>query len=295
MKADLDTRMKEYERQPQGSRFMPFLPVMARLDGKAFHSFTAGLPRPYDERLSRLMVETMTFLVRETDALLGYTQSDEITLIWHSTEPGCQIFMDGKTSKMTSVLASMATAIFNRELPDRIPEKAAELAFFDCRVWTVPSRSEATNAILWRVQDAVRNSIQMAGQAQFTQEELHGKSSDEIQEMLHTKGINWNDYPRWSKEGSFVQRRNVSLPLGLTAEEIEKLPPKHHARTDPDLMVERSSLLLLDMPPFGRVTNKVDVIFEGAEPILKTERSTTCVNETVSSNACLTGPSDSTP
>ena len=274
-KTSLGDRMKDLEGRPQGSRVLPLVPVIARLDGRAFHSFTKGLHRPYDERLHSLMRETTRFLVEETNARLGYTQSDEISLVWYSDDPKSQIFMDGKVSKMTSLLAAMATAEFNRHLPTYLPEKAERVALcylatpvFDCRVFVVPTQTEAANCILWRVMDATRNSIQMAGQANFSHKTLHGKSCDEIQEMLHSqKGINWSrDYPKWAKEGSFFQRRTITR--AFTATEIERLPAKHEARTNPGLTVERSEVKLLDMPPFGRVLNRNAVIFDGIGPIL---------------------------
>src|SRR5215471_4222370 len=78
----LAERMKRYEATEAGRRLMPLLPALARLDGRAFHNFVRGLARPYDKRLSDLMIDTATFLVRETNAVAGYTQSDEITLAW---------------------------------------------------------------------------------------------------------------------------------------------------------------------------------------------------------------------
>jgi tRNA(His) guanylyltransferase len=99
---------------------MPLLPVCARIDGKAFHSWTRGMERPFDERLHNLFVATTTFLVEETQAKIGYTQSDEITLIWYSDDVDSQIFFDGKIHKMVSVLASMTTGFFNAKQPEII-------------------------------------------------------------------------------------------------------------------------------------------------------------------------------
>jgi tRNA(His) guanylyltransferase len=108
--------MKWYESRYTGDQFMPMVPVLARLDGRSFHSFTKGLKRPYDERLTGLMVET-TQLVQETNARCGYTQSDEITLVWLAEEWESDIFFAGKLQKMNSILASMTTAFFNRLMP----------------------------------------------------------------------------------------------------------------------------------------------------------------------------------
>jgi len=260
-KTALGDRMKNYE---STSRFMPLLPIIARLDGKAFHSFCRGLAKPYDERLNRLMVAVTKFLVEETSARMGYTQSDEITLVWYSDNFESQVFFDGRIAKMLSILSAMTTMEFNRLLPTFIPEKAKLRPLFDCRVFQVPTLEEAANCFLWRERDATKNSISAAGQANFSHKQLLGKHGGMIQEMLFQKGINWNDYPAFFKRGSFVQKRKVSRPF--TTEEIAKLPAKHAARSNPELVVERSEIRILDMPPFSKVTNRAKVIFEGADP-----------------------------
>ena len=100
---DLGDRMKRYE---GGDTFMPLLPVLVRLDGKNFSNFTKGLERPYDERLSKLMVATATVLAEETNAAIAYTQSDEITLVLFSSCFKSQIYFNGKASKVISILAA---------------------------------------------------------------------------------------------------------------------------------------------------------------------------------------------
>ena len=155
-------RMKLYEHQEAGRRVLPLLPVCARIDGKGFSKFTKGLQRPYDTRLVELMCQTTAYLVQETQACIGYTQSDEISLVWYSDEYKSQIFFDRRVQKMVSVIASITTAFFNAHLAEHLPEKAGELALFDCRVWQVPTLEEAANTVLWREFDATKNSISMA-------------------------------------------------------------------------------------------------------------------------------------
>ena len=176
---NLGQRMKDYESMGEGN-LLPLIPVVARLDGRAFHTFTSGLERPYDKRLTDLMVATTRFLVEETNARIGYTQSDEITLIWLADTYDGSIFMGGRAFKMISLLAAMATGFFNRHLGEFLPEKKDQLPMFDCRVWNVPTLMEACNVLVWREQDATRNSIQMAGQSQFSHTQLLNKSCDEI-------------------------------------------------------------------------------------------------------------------
>ena len=183
--------MKWYEKRYEHV-FMPMIPVLARIDGRSFTTFTAGLKKPYDERLSRLMIDTTKFLVKETNARCGYTQSDEISLVWLAEDPNKEMFFGGKLAKMTSVFGSLATAYFNKLLPERIPEKSHLLPVFDNRVWEVPAEFEASNYFLWREQDASRNSVQGAARTLFTHPECFNKDNSELQEMLFSKGINRN-------------------------------------------------------------------------------------------------------
>lgn len=272
MKDDLGDRMKLYERAESGRRLMPLLPVLARIDGRAFHSFTRGMERPFDATFSACMVDTTAALVRDTGACMGYTQSDEITLAWHADNHKSQIWFDGRVAKMTSQLAAQATLIFYRAVLERMPLYAERLPTFDARVWSVPTRAEGANVFLWREWDATKNSVSMAAAAYYSHKQLHGKNSGEKQEMLFRKGINWNDYPAFFKRGTYVQRRTAAIPF--SAEELDKLPPKHEARANPALIVERQVCTVLDMPPLFTVANREAVIFDMAKPLAARRAST---------------------
>ncbi|MBZ5709566.1 tRNA(His) guanylyltransferase Thg1 family protein [Nannocystis pusilla] len=265
MQDDLGDRMKMYEMAEAGRKCMPLLPIVARIDGRSFSKFTSGLERPYDRRLSELMIDTVKFLVRETNAVCGYTQSDEITLAWYTPNFDSQIIFDGRISKLVSVLASLTTAHFNRRLPQFLPAEYAEkLPHFDARMWNLPSLEEAANAFLWRELDAIKNSISMAARAHYSHKQLDGKNGAEMQEMLLQKGVNWHEYPDFFKRGTYVQRRKTVRKFD--AEELEKLPPMHEARKNPELMIERTDYVALPLPPLNRVKNRVAVLFEGAAP-----------------------------
>lgn len=264
----LGDRMKGFEMAEAGRMLIPGLPVMMRLDGKAFHTFTKGLKRPFDKRLTDLMIDTTKFLVESTNAIVGYTQSDEISLILYTENPTTQLFFDGRIQKLTSVVTSMATAFFNRELPKALPEKADKFALFDCRVWNVPSTVEATNVLVWRELDATKNAISMAAQHYFSHKELQNKNGKEMQEMLFQKGVNFNDYPSFFKRGSYIRR--VHKAVKFTFDEICNLPDKHEARVNPDLVVERSVVERVELPPITKIVNRVDVFFKGADPALAT-------------------------
>ncbi len=256
-----------YEGAEAGRRFMPLLPIVARIDGRSFSSFTRGMVRPYDRTMSDMMVETTKYLVHETNANVGYTQSDEISLAWHSTDYRSQVWFDGRIMKMTSQLAAQATLIFNRLVASKYPEYYDRMPTFDARVWQVPNRTEAANVFVWREWDATKNSITMAASHYYSHAELQGKNGAEKQEMLFKKGVNWNDYPDFFKRGTYVQRR--STKRAFSVEELARLPEKHAARTNPSLLVERNDIAVLSLPIITTVSNREDVFFSGADPILE--------------------------
>jgi len=262
---DLNRRMKMYEAYETKRMFIPRLPVLVRLDGKAFHTWTKGLKKPFDGDLHMCFVETTKKLVESTSARTGYTQSDEITLLFYTDDQKSQIYFNGKTQKLVSVLASMTTSYFDR-FTNGVLTRPRVPPLFDCRAWTVPNREEAANVFVWREQDAVRNSIQGLGQAYFSHKQLHKKSCDEIQEMLFSEhGINWNDCPDKQKRGTYVQRQEKLVTF--TPEELDRLPEKHEAHLNPDLKIKRHVVESVHMPPLTTVTNRVSVLFDGTAPL----------------------------
>lgn len=270
MVMELSDRMKLYEDIGAGQMLVPNLPVMVRIDGKAFHSWTRGLDRPFDLRLQTLFDEVTKFLIDESNAVIGYTQSDEITLIlWNFAKPESQVLFNGRTAKLTSVLASLATVQFNALVPLYLPQKTHSLACFDCRVWNVPSEEEAVNCLIWREQDAVRNSIQSASQARYSPKQLHQKNTSDMQEMLWQKGVNWNEYDARCKRGGYFRRRRVERTF--TPEELDKLPPQHEAFGNPDLKVIRHSLDAVNLPILTTITNRVETIFYDEVPKLESK------------------------
>lgn len=199
----LGDRLKEYERLETEAKFLPMIPVYARIDGRCFSKFTKGMRRPYDTHMSDMMIATTKYLVEETGALTGYTQSDEISLIWLQEDPKSDILFSGKKQKMVSSLAALATAKFVQLSSG---EHTSRLPTFDARVFNIPNKMEGMNCIMWRVQDAVKNSVSMAAQSMFSHKDLQGKKVNEMKDMMMNKGVYWNEYPQFFKEGSFVKR-----------------------------------------------------------------------------------------
>ena len=235
---DLGTRMKEFYEGVPKTRLMRRTPVAIRIDGKAFHTFTRGFKRPFDEVLIKSMQETTKYLCEHIQgSVLGYTQSDEITLILIDYKYlDSSAWFDYEIQKLCSISASMATMAFNKfffeeikkfdekhklscmaifnnseneitELHDTYWNAYHKGAMFDARCFNIP-REEVTNLIYWRQLDATRNSIQMVGQANFSHKELQNKTCNMIQDMLHEeKGINWNDFPTHQKRGTCIVRK----------------------------------------------------------------------------------------
>jgi len=176
--------------------------TLIRIDGKAFHTYTRGLDKPYDDTFLRHMQQTAKYLCENVQGCkLGYVQSDEISLLLTDfATPQTNAWFDGDQQKIVSISASMATAYFNFLRPAELP---AKLALFDSRAWTIPDVVEVENYFIWRQKDATRNSISLTAQAYFSPKQLHGKSSNECQEMLwKEKGLNWNDMDPCFKRGT---------------------------------------------------------------------------------------------
>lgn len=257
------SRMKQYERQYTSMRLLDCAPVIARMDGKRFTRFSADLERPFDSRLSDLMVETTKYLVDQTNARCGYTQSDEISLLWHESFD-TMIFFNYKLLKMASVLASMTSAYFNKRLPEFLPQKTKCMPLFDARVFNVPDRSEVIKYFAWREHDATTNSLTSLAHTVYSHTQLYRKKSSEQHDMLMNKGINWNDYPDAFKRGTYIRRRKISRPFTIT--ELDRLPEQHHARKNPNLVIERSDIAGDTIPPLSKIHNAEEVIFNGQEP-----------------------------
>lgn len=264
----LGDRMKEFEAIETGRRLIPGLPIMVRLDGRSFHNFTRGMPRPYHAPMSRAMIETARHLVQETQACFAYTQSDEITLAYWNDDPKNKPMYDGRVQKLTSVLAGIATAKFNYEVARTMPDKAHMLPVFDARVFSMPNLEEMVNCVLFRALDCAKNSLSMAAGAYYNQKTLNGKGGAEQHELLFAKGVNWStDYPAFFKDGTFLRRE--TFLKDLTPEELSSIPEAHR----PTGPVLRTQVVEVPAPPFARVANPKEFLFYGEKPVLRTAPS----------------------
>lgn len=261
---------KWLERNFSPEVMIPTLPVIIRLDGNNFHNWTKGLKRPFDEGLTNLMQDTTKYLVKETNAVVAFTQSDEISLILYSQDKESAIYNDGKKQKILSKLTGKCVSHFNEMRPRYLPGHE-KIANFDCRIYQTPTLKDATLQILWREIDASKNSVSMLARNYFSHSSLHNLNTKQMQDKLFSeKGVNWNELAPKFKRGTYVMRKTISVPF--SKEEIEKLPLKHEARKNPDLVIQRSVVDVVDMPIFSRIENKVGVIFNNEEPILFSEK-----------------------
>lgn len=203
----LDGRMKEYEGVAD-ARLTRRLPVLLRLDGKAFHTYTKRLRRPWDERLAQAMWAAAAHVCAQAQgAQIAYVQSDEISILltdWetHNTEA----WFGYRVQKLTSVASSLCAVAFHEAAREHLGlDLPRVLPAFDARVWSLP-RHEVCNYFIWRQRDAVRNSIAALGQSLYSPAQLHEKGSAAVQDLIRAKGRNWNDSPTWAKRGACLVR-----------------------------------------------------------------------------------------
>lgn len=255
----LAQRMKSYEDVETKKRFPKTKPVYVRLDGRGFSKFTKRMKKPYDENMSQLMIDVTKYLVKETGAVMGYTQSDEISLVWYADENRQNIFFDGRVQKILSNVTSLCTARFlygaMQIWPDLCERK---LPTFDCRGVSMPDFGEASNMLLYRSMDAYKNSISMAAHEVFGHKKLQKVTGQQKIEMLKEAGIDFDAYPDFFKFGTFV--RSEKFVVGVD---------------DPNIPVEfrgdgtciRSRVVEVDVGQLLDVKNRVRFIFHGEKPV----------------------------
>ena len=279
--SNLDIFMKEYESIEAKRTLLPGLPVCIRLDGRAFHNVTKNCLRPFDADLREVMCRVTTALIEECNAVIGYTQSDEITLVLKPMSHIGDYYFGGRVQKICSMLSAVASVEFNRlvheveftKLESRIGNRKA---YFDCRAWNVPHMDFAALVLSWRQADSIKNAISMIAQTLYPHKELLNKNSDEKIEMIKKKGyaMKW-DAKAWSgdmffdkeamnMQGTFIVRKLIIRKL--TTEELENLPPNHNARKNPDLLVSRHTFIRFAGVILRNIKNQAGYLFNGEVP-----------------------------
>ena len=204
----LGDRMKRYE--AAASPVLPWrLPVVVRVDGKAFHTWTRGLERPWSAAFSTAMDSAALLLCKEMQgARLAFVQSDEISvLLWPWRTVESMPWFDNQLSKIVSVAAGLASA--EMTLCSELVHGGPRRAVFDARAFAIPE-SDVANYFVWRQQDAERNSLLGLTQAHYSHREMHGAKKAQMHDLLHAKGVNWNDLPTEQKRGRCIRRSGAN-------------------------------------------------------------------------------------
>lgn len=270
MEDALGDRMKAYERVEADRRYVPDQPMVVRLDGRAFSTFTRGMDRPFDRRMTQVMQDVTSHLVEKTHALIGYTQSDEITLLFPAYSdaaiqaPGAaQPIFGGRLFKIMSVFAGMASARFVISALEHWPEKVKQaVPHFDCRIFQVPTQVEAVNALIWRENDASRNAILAIAQSQFSHKFMQNKSTSELEGLLFEQGVRVTDYPMSNRYGTYFARRKYVQTV--TEDDLDVV----RATSDQKVQwmtvgqeITRTRIVDLELSPLVRREDRVDLIF----------------------------------
>lgn len=240
-------------------------PVVIRVDGASFSKFTQKLVKPFDERLAEAMSAAAKVVVEDFHCRVGYTQSDEMSFIlWH---PEQELPFGGRMQKLASRFAAKATAAFLLKAVELFPEAVArQVPEFDGRAWVVPTPDYAAKAILWRELDARKNAVSQAARSLFSANELQGKSSFQMKEMMAEKGVRFLDYPEQFRRGAFLRR--VVTDRMLTPEELARIPEGRR----PTGPVKRSAVVEVKLPNLVHVENLTDVLIHGETPLVADRR-----------------------
>jgi tRNA(His) 5'-end guanylyltransferase len=223
--SEFDIRMKKYESVYSG-KLLPRVPAVIRVDGKAFHTYTKTMEKPFSKLLHLAMEYAIVNSVKQMSGVKAvYTQSDEISF-WLSDQGksvDTQGWFDWKVQKLTSLTASIFTYYFNEYMTPHVKKTA----FFDARAFSLPDMTELNNYFLWREKDATKNSIAMLAQSQFSHKSLQGLNTCQMQDKLMLENeVNWNNLDAWKKRGSLyvrvMEEKDVTYIDGKTGEEKTK-------------------------------------------------------------------------
>ena len=243
-------------------------PWIVRLDGRSFHSWTRGLDRPFDERLREAMARTTEAVVEEAGAWHGYTQSDEVNLVlWCTAEQ--EPAFGGKLQKIVSLLAARATATFNEAIRELHPSHARRMGtgLFDARIFAVPGRGEAAAAIEERSRDCRRNAVRSIGHVRYGHKALLGVGTRELIERLESDDDPVQAWPGRHIGGIAISKRRVKRRF--KAHELDKLPPRHAARLDPQVKIERTEVVRVENPTYRDTAQAVGMIFGWRDEIVE--------------------------
>jgi tRNA(His) guanylyltransferase len=266
----LGDRMKRYENVTRYS-LPPRTYTILRVDGRAFHTWTKKLKRPYDKDFMACMDATAIALCGAiSGSQFAFAQSDEISLLATDfADIKTQAWFDGVIQKWASVAASVATTAFNFQATMWGWKGDAT---FDARVFTIPDPVEVENYFIWRQKDAVRNSVTMLAQAYASHKQLQGKDVPARHEIIYEAGDNWAKHPANFKHGRII--RHLSVPEVMESSRDRRLPAEMKVAA----LEERSSNWIVDTetPVFTRDRNYlrdlIPIIWENDLIVRKAEK-----------------------
>lgn len=264
----MSERLKTYEAVTTETRLIEKLPIYARVDMRAGHTWCRGLQKPFDRRYAAAMQKATAYVVEKTGAAVGMTQSDEASFVWLDDTKvpfGTRLF------KLQSVLASMFTSAFVVEASRNglAPRVANALPSFDCRVLNLPSLEEAANMVMWRSMDSVKNSITLLALEHFSNRQIHGRNGEEKIRMLAEKGVDYYALPEEYRLGSFFRREVYEKTLAQ--EELAKIPEKQRTLDENgEMKVVRSHVVAFSPKmPLTEMANRPGALFMSEEPVRK--------------------------
>ena len=211
MKDDLGNRMKTYYEDRFRFKLLRRTYTIIRVDGRAFHTYTKGMEKPFDKDFIDIMNLVARALLSElAGAKCAYVQSDEISVVLTDFDNlTTDAFFDNNLQKLCSTSASIATAHFN----NFACPKYGKIGTFDSRVFQLPYREEVINYLIWRQKDAIRNSVQSCAQATFSQSKLQHKNVEQQKLMLKEFGFDWEQSEDVLKYGRLITP--LDIPRGI--------------------------------------------------------------------------------
>jgi len=217
MNKGLEDRMRAYE-QTTCSPLPINTPIILRLDGRAFHTLTRGLDKPFDEEFIKMMNVIALDLCQEImNVKMAYLQSDEISfLIYNGIDS--DVWFGNNPQKMVSIASSRSSSFatdYHNNHYGVFGSRKTPIIMFDARVFILPEK-DVCNYFIWRQRDWERNSVQMLARKHYSQKQLHKKNQSDMQEMIFQKGDNWNDLPIYLRRGRCVvpkvERTKINNP-----------------------------------------------------------------------------------
>ena len=265
-KETLADRMKRYEEVTTNINLIERLPIYARVDMRAGHSWCKNLNKPFDIDYSNAMKAATSYIVEKTGAVVGYTQSDEASFVWLDST---KIPFETRLFKLQSIIASMFTGAFIKHcLTTKLNAKILQMIpSFDCRICNMPNLDECANMILWRERDSIKNSITLLALEHFSNNAIYKKNSVDKIEMLNEKGVDYYSLDEDLRNGSYFRRELYNRVL--TNDEINAIHENNRPTPNEngEIAVVRSHVVQFKLGmPLNKVSNRKDVLFYGAIP-----------------------------